>query len=111
MSVAETLRRAFDTLFPHRTVLSLSRSLQDARLEIARLRDADAAEVLLLSRMLTEAQKERDYFRNRAERLELRLLPEAQQKPERKGKPVMVGRPSWEAVQREHNAKLKAGQA
>lgn len=57
---------------------------------------------------MVNVTKERDYFRSRSERLELRLIPEPSVRPVR---PPMnsapIGRKNWAQVQAEHAEKIK----
>lgn len=55
---------------------------------------------------IAEARQDRDYFRARAERLELLLIPN-RQAPVRPSNLAPIGRPSWNDVQAEHNRKLE----
>lgn len=55
-------------------------------------------------------ERERDYFRGRAERLELRLLPDpvARDKKINTGEPIrMGGRKTWAQVQRENAENIR----
>ena len=89
MSVAQRIREFLETLFTSRLVVEL-------RAELA------------------EARKDRDYFRGRAERLELIMQTPRQQRvtldvpsPERKHRTGTVGGfKSWNQVQREHKQKI-----
>lgn len=54
---------------------------------------------------LAEARKERDYFRARADRLELLLIPD-RRAPLRPANLTPVPRPSWGAVEAAHAQKL-----
>lgn len=83
--ICARIRSALDTLFPNRIVLSLTAQIEDLK-------------------------RERDYFRGRAERLELRLLPDpvARDKKINAGEPVTIGgHKSWRQVQAEHTEALK----
>lgn len=63
---------------------------------------------LVLKEQLAKAEKERDYFRTRAERLELRLIPEPVQHPIRPpSNTTAVPRKTWAQVQAEHAEKIK----
>lgn len=58
---------------------------------------------------ISEARGERDYFRNRCERLELRILPDPLTRKVRTGEPkeVITGRPNWAKVQADHVRKQR----
>jgi hypothetical protein len=62
---------------------------------------------IVLKDQLAKTERERDYFRTRAERLELRLIPEPIQRPVRPSNAVPVGRKTWAQVQAEHAEKIK----
>jgi hypothetical protein len=68
----------------------------------------DSPVVALLKEALAKSEKERDYFRERAERLELMLLPERTARPVRvPGNRAPIGQRTWAQVQAEHAEKLK----
>lgn len=63
---------------------------------------------IVLKEQLAETKKERDYFRTRAERLELRLIPETVQRPVRPPtNSTPVGRKTWAQVQADHAERIK----
>jgi hypothetical protein len=134
MSFATSIREFIDTLFPHRTVLLLRREIEDnARqsqeresilvaaynheIEAAKeAREAASAEIERLfadhAKQIEEVRRERDYFRGRAERLELRLIPVVPEKRERTAGKIeqVLEKPAgtrWQKVQQEHAAKLQ----
>jgi len=115
--IAERIRNFFDSLFPHRSVLLLRRSLEqeksEHRAEIERIAmlyenrcRTLAAGITQREAQTAEAQKERDYFRGRAERLELRLLPDPVPRNVPRGTQEPVGRKNWKQVQQDHAEKL-----
>ena len=94
---AESIRKFFDALFPHRVVLQLSRGLEN---EQRNSRERIAA-----------LERERDYFRGRAERLELRLFPDPASKPKREPPKEVPGRAQrWVEVQQEHARQNRAAE-
>lgn len=61
-----------------------------------------------LKDQLVNVTKERDYFRSRSERLELRLIPEPAVRPVRSTtNATSVGRKTWAQVQADHAEKIK----
>jgi len=69
--------------------------------------------IQLLERELAEARKERDYFKGRADRIELMLMPNPviREKIARVGTPFTAGRKTWEQILEEHQKKLAAEEA
>lgn len=137
--IAQTIRNFFDSLFPHRVVLLLRRELEQERRDRA-TNEARSRETLLqvsemykervellkssfaeqdkrsgmayqvLEAQLAERTKERDYFRGRAERLELRILPDpiVREKKVNTGQaPGIAPRKRWAEVQAEASEKLR----
>lgn len=83
MNLAKSIHDFIDALFPNRIVIQLRSDLADAK-------------------------RERDYFRQRAERLELRLIPETVVRPVRPpANASPVGRKTWLQVQAENQEKIK----
>ena len=60
-----------------------------------------------LKEQLAKSEHLADYFRTRAERLELRLIPEVQARPVRPVNAQPVGRKSWAQVQAENQERIK----
>ena len=61
-----------------------------------------------LKDQLVNVTKERDYFRTRSERLELRLIPEPAMRPIRPpANSTPIGRKTWAQVQAEHAERIK----
>lgn len=83
MTLASRVRNFFDTLFPSHIVLQLRADLEDAR-------------------------RERDYFRDKADRLELRLIPPPVVRGIRSPEDMKpVGRKNWKQVQADHAKELR----
>jgi hypothetical protein len=140
LTIANTLRNFLDALFPHRAVLNMSRQLERER-EDRKADDARSKETLLafsamyrdrvadlkdqidsngeangsiiksLELEVEAARKERDYFKGRAERLELRILPDPVHrilKTRGVGETMQAARPrSWEQVQADNARKIR----
>ncbi len=60
-----------------------------------------------LKEQLAKTEKQVDYFRTRAERLELRLIPEVQARPVRPVNAQPVGRKTWAQVQADNAERIK----
>lgn len=141
MSFAKSLHDAIDSLFPNRTVLLLRRSLEeekqrsaseilrvqelcDSICEMYRERIEDLkSEIRHHGEYYSEAlrfwdslrhglREDADYFRGRADRLELKLIPEVPPPVVKERRPTRANteapRPtSWTQVQEQHAAKLR----